>query len=80
MKKLFILGMLALCLSGCNYNSIDTDYQFNRVIIKMPNGEVMEVEIESWINNDAQKLTIVAEDGTIYLVSANNCVLLGSKE
>ena len=76
MKKLFILGMLALCLSGCNYNSIDIDYQFNKAIIKMPNGEVMEVEIESWIDNDTQKLTIIAEDGTIYLVSANNCILV----
>lgn len=77
MKKLVILGMFALCLSGCNYNLIDTNYHFEKAIIKMPNDEIIEVEIESWSDSEGEQLTIVAEDGTIYLVSANNCVFIG---
>lgn len=77
MKKLFVLGMLTLCLSGCNYNLIDTNYQFDKAIIKMPNDEIIEVEIESWSDSEGEQLTIVAEDGTIYLISANNCIFVG---
>ena len=83
MKKL-ILGLVAslmlLAAAGCNcagYDFVYTNYHFDRAIIKMPNGETVEVEIKTWADaGDGEQLTITSNDGTRYLVSSVNCILI----
>lgn len=82
MKKL-ILGLIAslmlLAAAGCNcagYDLVDTNYHFDRAIIKMPNGETVEVEIKTWADAEGEQLTITSKDGTRYLVSSVNCILI----
>jgi len=75
MKKLtiYILAVILLlsCLFiGCNcagYDYIDTNYHFDRAIIKMPDGTAKEINLKKWTD---------AEDGTRYLVSSYNCILI----
>lgn len=85
-KKAFWFGIIAvaviliLCLlAGCNQTVFDTVYKFDRAIIEMPGGEVIEVEIQQWGDYDGEQLQIIAKDGTVYLVSSNNCVLIRDK-
>jgi hypothetical protein len=85
-KKAFWFGIIAavviliLCfLAGCNQTVFDTVYKFDRAIIEMPGGEVIEVEISQWGDYDGEQLQIIAKDGTVYLVSSNNCVLIRDK-
>ena len=82
-KKAIMIVALALFLitlfAGCNYRGydfVDNDYHFDRAIICMPNGEVIEVEVAKWADAEGEQLTITTTDGTRYLVHANNCILI----
>lgn len=69
--------IIACMCSGCgNTQLIDTVYTYDRAIIEMPGGNVIEVDIKRWGDYDGEQLQIVAEDGTVYLVSSFNCVLI----
>lgn len=87
MKKLImvvtgiILAITMLCcMSGCSfegYDLLDTNYHFDKAIIRMPDDSVKEIELASWADaEDGEQLTLTAKDGTRYLVSANNCILI----
>lgn len=76
----FAAVILVLCMcAGCNQTLIDTVYKFDRAIIEMPGGEVIEVEISQWGDYDGEQIQIIAKDGTVYLVNSNNCVLIRDK-
>ena len=71
--------MVALVLIGCNYSGydiVDTHYHFNRAMISMPDGTILNVQIAKWSDAEGEQLTITAKDGTRYLVSSYNCVLI----
>jgi len=71
--------LVALALIGCNYSGYDfydTHYHFNRAMISMPDGTILNVQIAKWSDAEGEQLTITAKDGTRYLVSSYNCVLI----
>lgn len=70
--------VLVLCMcTGCgNVQLVDTVYTYNRAIIEMPGGDVIEVDIKKWGDYDGEQLQIIAEDDTVYLVSSYNCILI----
>jgi hypothetical protein len=78
MKKIIVaLILAAMLLTGCgNMDMWDTVYTYDRAIIEMPGGEVIEVEIGKWCDHEGEQIQIIAKDGTIYLVSSFNCVLI----
>ena len=85
MKKKVLVAILAatiiLGLTGCgNKDMFDTNYTFDRAIIALPNGEVVEVEIDKWTDyEDGDQLQIIAKDETVYLTSTLNCTLINDK-
>lgn len=85
MKKKLLVVVLAttmiLGLTACgNKDMFDTNYTFDRAIIALPNGEVIEVEIDKWTDyEDGDQLQIIAKDGTVYLTSTLNCTLINNK-
>lgn len=80
MKKVLALALictsLVMLLAGCNYGLVDTTYRYDRAIIHLANGEVVEVEIEKWYDYDGEQIQIVAKDGTVYLTSSFRCDLI----
>lgn len=80
MKKIFalivalILGVILL--SSCNKQIIDLNYKYDKAIIELANGEVVEVEIDKWNDYDGEQIQIVAKDGTVYLTSSYRCDLI----
>ena len=79
-KKISIILCLMLLLTGCSYSGydfVDTNYSFDKAYIKMPNQEVILVDIYTWSDSeDGEQLTIKSTDGTVYLVNSVNCVLV----
>jgi len=81
-KKLVLVPLLVagvLTFTGCNKSIIDTNYTFNRAMITVGN-DYFVVDVKSWQDYEGEQLQIVATDGTVYLVSADNTVLLKEVE
>ena len=78
MKK-FIVALMAavslMTLTGCNQQIIDTTYKFDRAIIKLPNGEVIDGTVEKWGDYDGEQLQIKI-DGKTYLAHSANVVMI----
>lgn len=69
-------GIVAV-LSSCNYQIVDLEYSFTHAYISYGDGTVEKVEIRGWRDyEDGEQIQITAKDGTVYLVSSYNCVLV----
>lgn len=80
MKKILatILATMALTttLSACNKDIFDTTYNFDRAIISLPNGEIVEGKVENWTDYEDGDQIQVKIDGTTYLVHSSNVALI----
>ena len=81
MKKILtvmlVILLLAALFSGCgNYQLIDAQYNFDRAIVKLPNGLVVEGKLDSWCDYDDCDNVQVKIDGTTYYTHAANVVLI----
>ena len=78
-KKFLCLFTLLLLLVGCQanrkYNILDTQ-GYNYAILKLPNGEIIEGNVECWADFEDGDQLEVKVNGVIYLTSSFNCVLL----
>lgn len=84
MKKILSLILVIILLTGCDkYNKkiLDTSYQFNYAIIKLPDGKTINTKIESWSDGgegDIGWIQIWTEDNYYYTALEN--VILSLKE
>ena len=81
MKKILAIILITIviiaCFAGCgNRDLLDTNYTYDRAIIQLANGEVVEVKIKKWSDYDGEQIQIIAEDGTVYLTSSFRCDLI----
>lgn len=80
MKKfiIFIIACLyVMSLSACgNKTFLDTTYTFNKAILTLPTGEVIEGKVDTWTDyEDGDQIQVVI-DGNVYLVHSSNIVLI----
>ncbi len=76
MAGLAMMIMVAGLLTGCNKQIFDTTYSYERCIVELPNGEVIEGEVESWTDYDDGDQIQVKIDGKQYLVHSSDIVLI----
>ena len=88
MKKKIIIGVavvLVIALAGFiifwetshgNRQLIDTQYRFNRAIIQLPNGEVVDGKVSSWLDYNDSDVVQVTIDGKTYLTHYSNVCLI----
>ena len=79
MKKLTALVsalVLVLMLTGCNKQMVDLTYSYERAILILPNGEVIEGKVSSWTDFEDGDQIQVRIDGKTYLVHSSNIVLI----
>lgn len=80
MKKIIvlviILVLVTLLATGCNKQIIDLNYSFDRAIIKLPNGEVVDGKITSWTDFDDGDQIQVKINGSTYLTHISNVVMI----
>lgn len=83
-KKLLLLCSAATVLiGGCcalsgfgNRAAWDTTYTFDRAIIKLQNGEVIEGKVQKWQDYENSDQLQVKIDGKTYLVHSMNITLI----
>ena len=81
MKKILVtiilLALATATLSGCgNKQFFDTTYTFNKAIISLPNGQVVEGKIDSWTDYEDGDQIQVKINGVTYLVHSSDVVLI----
>lgn len=82
MKKLIALCLAVLTLAavlvlaGCNKQVVDLTYSYERAIIALPNGEIVEGKVTSWTDFEDGDQIQVKIDGKTYLVHSSNIVLI----
>lgn len=78
MKKLIVVFgiILAISLTGCNKQIVDLTYSYERAIISLPNGEIVEGKVQSWTDFEDGDQIQVKIDGVTYLVHASQVVLI----
>lgn len=74
MKKILILGILLLCLTGCNKQIFDLDYEFDEIICNY-DGDKFELKIDKWNDYEGEQIQVIS-GGKTYLVSSNKCYLV----
>jgi len=81
MKRIILSLVLSLIivasvftLTGCNYNVLDTNWNFKYAYISFQDGTVKEVELKSWTEDDTS-ITLQGKDGKAYCTSFVNVVL-----
>lgn len=76
-KLIFLVIILMIILSGCgNKQLIDITYTFERAIIELPNGEIVDGKVQSWKDYEDGDQIQVKIDGKIYLVHSSKIVLI----
>lgn len=71
-----MLVVSAALLAGCNKQMVDLTYSYNRAILSLPNGEVVEGKVSSWTDFEDGDQIQVKIDGKTYLVHSSNIVLI----
>ena len=86
-KKIWIIaGIIVVLLIGGiavywnthigNRQLLDTKFHFDRAIVKLPNGEVVEGKLTSWLDFNDSDVIQVKIDGKTYLTSYVNVCLI----
>lgn len=75
--------LFVLFVAGCavkahayNYQFFDTTYRFDYAQIAMPDGSVVEGEVQSWMDYENSDMIQVKIDDTTYLTHSVNVVLI----
>ena len=70
------LVFLTTILAGCNKDIWQTDYEFKKAIVKLPNGEIVEGEVEEWTSyREKPMVKVKIKGGKQYLGHSNNIIL-----
>lgn len=72
---LMIFAMVPM-LCGCNYQMVDTKYTFDRAIIQLPDGTIVDGKVQSWRDYEDGDQIQVKIDGVTYLVHAADVALI----
>lgn len=63
-------------LAGCNKQMVDLTYSYERAVLVLPNGEVIEGKVSSWTDFEDGDQIQVKIEGKTYLVHSSNIVLI----
>lgn len=64
--------------NGCNKQIIDGIQRYDRAIIQLPNGEIIDGKVEKWNDYEGDQLQIKI-DGVWYLVHSSDAVLIAGE-
>lgn len=79
MKKVFaflVAATMLVSLSACNKQIVDTTWSYDRAILYLPDGTVVEGEVESWTDYEDGDQIQIKIDGKTYLVHSINVALI----
>lgn len=76
---LLLIILIALVFTGCNRQLIDTTFKYDYVMFSMPDGEIIEGQIEGQVEpwrdfTDGDQIQVKVNDD-VYLVHSSDIVL-----
>jgi len=85
-KIIIIIAVIVALLVGAliiywesthgNRRLIDTSYRFDRAIISLPNGQIVDGKVSSWLDFDDSDAVQITIDGKTYLTHYTNVCLI----
>lgn len=76
-KTIIIALIAAMTLAGCGNRALfDTTYTFDRAIISLPDGTIIDGKVQSWTDYEDGDQIQVKIDGTTYLVHSSEVALI----
>lgn len=78
-RKLIVLSLvvvMGLGLTGCNKQIIDMTYSYERAVLSLPDGTVVDGKVQSWTDYEDGDQIQVKIDGKQYLVHSEDIVLI----
>jgi len=79
--KILLIIFVLSALTGCgNRTLLDTTYSYDRAIIQLADGTVVDTKIKSWTDYEGEQIQVIAENGTVYLTSSFRCDLIKSSK
>ena len=80
MKKRIILAtlLLTLGLTGCNKQIMDLTYSYEKAILQLPDGTIVEGKVQSWTDYADGDQIQVKIDGKQYLIHSEDVVLISN--
>ena len=78
-KRIILLGLLAtLGLTGCNKQIVDFTYSYERAILQLPDGTIVEGKVQSWTDYEDGDQIQVKINGKQYLIHSEDVVLISN--
>lgn len=71
-----LVAAFVLNLTACNKQIMDTTYKYDRAIIYLPDGSVVNGKVQSWTDFEDGDQIQVKVDGKTYLVHSSNVALI----
>lgn len=72
-----MVAILAVTLTACgNMQMVDTTWNYNNAVISLPDGTIVEGNVESWRDYADGDQIQVKIDGVTYLVHSGDVVLI----
>ena len=66
-----------ICLAGCGNRTVfDTTYTFNRAIVKLADGTIVNGKVQNWTDYEDGDQIQVKINGNTYLVHSSNITLI----
>lgn len=77
---IIIFGGVVTCYPQIvgNKSWLDTKFEFTKAYIDLGD-RTIEVEIDRWLDYEGEQIQIIAKDGSVYLVSSFNTILVNEK-
>ena len=75
LAALLVVMVFTLCACG-NRDMWDTVHTFDRVIVQLADGSVVEGKCQNWRDYENSDMMQVKVDGKTYLVHSTNCTLI----
>ena len=72
---LVVLMVVGFILTGCNKQLIDTTQYYDRAILSLPDGTIVEGKVQSWKDYEGDQIQVKI-NGTYYLVHSSNIALI----
>ena len=82
-NKLVLLGMMVLIgtagvLAGCNKQIMDLTYSYEKAILQLPDGTIIEGKVQSWTDYADGDQIQVKINGKQYLIHSEDVVLISN--
>lgn len=71
-----IVAIIAISLTSCNQQIVDTTYTFNKAYITVGSSTIT-VDVKTWNDyDDSDMVQVTAKDGTVYYSHSSNVILV----